>query len=693
MNIRFKQSVMILAIMIFGLSCGKDPETQQESALSTSVPTLTFEHTGGVQQLAVSSNTDWTVDKSGCVWVTPSVLAGSGDQTVSITAQANTGAHRSGKIRILAGDKTAEVTVTQYSAVLSFGEASVSGILKSNLPIGSGVVLIIPYSGGVGNESFTVSFTASDAGISPVTGHQVTLTEKAGEIAIPLTGTPVAAGEVTFTFTTTCTNPTTGAVLAIAPLVTVIEQGATLALGDLSLTGNLLRTKTVKNMQLSLPYTDALGIESFNLSVAISGTGAPGIIADALVQVNIDEPGAGVITIPLSGIPTVEGQVSFTVTGDAASATFTLNAAVIEKTVTKTVTDDGNLYYNGAFVISGVMPDPRGSDALASGTGSTFFNPHRNNLKEHDGPYEYMQFLALEDINFAATPYSVIVCRVNKGASTPGPTDKGWLAGGAGTTGVTAATRTYKFNLTVGTVVKGEFFYVGGTSKALTGYRDDAASNVSWPHVSVGLISMQNSKWIRTIPYNDADVTGDDGIGGTISGLFQNISGTTPLGFDGIAVFEGTTVEKNTVPMDAVFFGQNNDHAYNEASPDKYFTVPLNDWYDPTKGYYGQGDNTKLLDAYASGAADRSEFHKFGGELGIDNANTKVWITKRETTCLVLADPGLFIGAPSPAFGEGDKWDPAKESDPNPYLTGYTKRLATLADIEAGADVTKITDQ
>ena len=88
--------------------------------------------------------------------------------------------------------------------------------------------------------------------------------------------------------------------------------------------------------------------------------------------------------------------------------------------------------FRSAIVITGMLADAKGSDT--------------NN--------EYIQFMALEEIDFAQTPYCVIACRNNKVNA------KGWVQG---------SYVTYKFNLTSGRAAKGTFFYVGGVNKRLNG--------------------------------------------------------------------------------------------------------------------------------------------------------------------------------------------------------------------------------
>jgi hypothetical protein len=87
---------------------------------------------------------------------------------------------------------------------------------------------------------------------------------------------------------------------------------------------------------------------------------------------------------------------------------------------------------------------------------------------------------------------------------------------------------------------------------------------------------------------------------------------------------------------------------------------------------------------------------KFGGKLGIDG-NNKIWLETRATTCISLGDPGMYIGSPSNATPEEYRYDPDRESEANPHFPGdsrYTRRLATIADIETFGDgITAIVDQ
>lgn len=312
------------------------------------------------------------------------------------------------------------------------------------------------------------------------------------------------------------------------------------------------------------------------------------------------------------------------------------------------------------IIITGVMYDPKGNDAETPGTTSGY--PSGAPAK---GGFEYIQFLATEDIDFSVTPYSVITC-VNPGAVPP---TAGWATGGA---------KTYKFNLTSGTAAKGTYFYVGGPEKCIAGY---------WSSTRTADISSSN--WIKTIAYSGT--TGDDGIGNATTGLMANNG--NPVG---VAVFEGTAVTEVSVPMDAVFWGTTTtmtssavNGTYSAGPPILGYRVPLatqnNDLYQATvaspflavapnkKQLLGQ-ENTTLTAAEVTGTlaadntktTDKSRFLILGGVY--DDVNG-VWLTTRTASykhkCLY--------------------WD----YDSSGTITAADAAYPQLSDIE-GADATKL---
>jgi len=234
------------------------------------------------------------------------------------------------------------------------------------------------------------------------------------------------------------------------------------------------------------------------------------------------------------------------------------------------------------IVISGFMNDAGGSD---------------NN-------YEYIQFMATRDINFATTPFSVVTCN-NAGTATPtGVPANGWATGGA---------RTYKFNLTSGFAAKGTYFYVGNSNRLING---------------AGSTSMSTSNWIRSFNYGN---TAGDGFGNATTNLLANSGNAF-----GIAVFRGTTVTRDTKPIDVMFTGANGS-IYSAGPPEVGYRIANTDYYDErnpitlvTQPFYRSGSNTLNLQ-YGSGAS--GFFVMLGGKI---NPNLGRWTSARVQTVIPM---------------------------------------------------------
>lgn len=229
-----------------------------------------------------------------------------------------------------------------------------------------------------------------------------------------------------------------------------------------------------------------------------------------------------------------------------------------------------------AIIISGFMSDVRGGD----------------------GNYEYVQLFAVRDINFAVTPYSVVVTN-NAGASNPtGFPQNGWGTGGQ---------RTFKFNLTTGTAAKGTFFYVGGSAKMING-----ASSTS----------MATSNWIRSFNYVTTD---GDGFGNRTSGLFANSGNAS-----GVAVFNGIVVDSSKTPIDVVMVGSGGN-LYSAGPPTVGYKIADNDLYKTIdlitlkpQRYYRSGTNTNF---FPYSLADQGYFNQLGGKY---NTTMGRWTEQRQ---------------------------------------------------------------
>ena len=267
-----------------------------------------------------------------------------------------------------------------------------------------------------------------------------------------------------------------------------------------------------------------------------------------------------------------------------------------------------------AIVISGYIGDVEGTDL--------------------DG--EYMQFLATRDIDFSATPFSVVVHNTSSGYQPTGVPLLGWATGG------TSGRRSYKFDLTSGTVSKGEYFYVGNSAKLING---------------VGSNSIAEGKWI--VSRKTGEIPGD-GVGGKSTDLFLN--GTSAF-TDGIAVFQGTTVTENTVPIDVIITGRNG--AILNVDQEAGLRITNTDWYDiinpvtlEEQPYYKQGSNTINLTRPAPAGA--GWFYKLGGEY---NTRLGRWVKARSQRTIDLS-PTSTIQELEQEFplaeGENEGWLPTK---------------------------------
>lgn len=182
--------------------------------------------------------------------------------------------------------------------------------------------------------------------------------------------------------------------------------------------------------------------------------------------------------------------------------------------------------------------------------------------KGGDGGYEYVQMLATTDINFTATPYSIVFSSNPGTAISATPLDAGWATGGQ---------RTIKWNITSGSVQKGKFFYFcfQGTS----GVPRINGSGGTYPFPATANIYQKNYATSGTN-------AGDGGLVRTsafgTSGPWAN-SGNTA----GVALFKGTTVTEATTPEDVLFIATGGGAGiYDDTkSPILGYRICNNDWY------------------------------------------------------------------------------------------------------------------
>nr|WP_121269407.1 DUF5689 domain-containing protein [Pedobacter schmidteae] len=198
------------------------------------------------------------------------------------------------------------------------------------------------------------------------------------------------------------------------------------------------------------------------------------------------------------------------------------------------------------IIITGFINDPVGSDTNA----------------------EYIQCRATTAINFATTKFTIVTTN-NANASVPigAPVD-GWATG---------QVRTYKLELTSGTVARGEIFYVGASNKLING---------------PGSTSIATAKWIRSAAYNAASPffnSTNTTRGNSTTNLLANSGNAF-----GMAVFRGISIDKNTVPIDVVF-------VHNTGS-----------LYDGTKGLGYRIGNTDVYDVIDHNSYKATPFYLSG---------------------------------------------------------------------------------
>ncbi|MBR6423411.1 MAG: DNA/RNA non-specific endonuclease [Bacteroidales bacterium] len=100
-----------LVAMVFCLTGCPSPEPEKQT-ITVSPSTLSFTDEGGTGTITVTSNGSWAVQVEGG-WVNLSMYAGSGNGSVVVTAEANPGEARTGRLTFKTSDQVAVVELTQ----------------------------------------------------------------------------------------------------------------------------------------------------------------------------------------------------------------------------------------------------------------------------------------------------------------------------------------------------------------------------------------------------------------------------------------------------------------------------------------------------------------------------------------------------------------------------------------------------
>jgi len=227
-----------------------------------------------------------------------------------------------------------------------------------------------------------------------------------------------------------------------------------------------------------------------------------------------------------------------------------------------------------------------------------------SDVKGGDVNYEYIQFMATQDLDFSVTPYAVVTTN-NAGTSTPtGYPAKGWATGGL---------RTYKFNIRSGKAAKGTFFYVGGLYNTINGS---------------GSTDMSSSNWVKNLDYS---LNNGDGFGTKNGGLLANSGNAF-----GMAIFNDTNVTVNSTPVDAIFIG-GSGNLYTPGPPALGYRIPNNDFYDiknpitlESQPFYRAGSNTL---SFSYNTSDLGYFNQLGG---VYNPKLGRWMKNRSQNSFIL---------------------------------------------------------
>lgn len=303
---------------------------------------------------------------------------------------------------------------------------------------------------------------------------------------------------------------------------------------------------------------------------------------------------------------------------------FTIEDSGGKSNVVMTVEPPEEKPFLSPVIITGLMVDPAGWDQAVTGANVTW-DPSTI-IYQHDGSYEYVQFMALEDIDFSVTPYSVVFANSgpNKNNVMRSVNAAGWAQGG---------NVTYKLDLTEGKADKGEFFYVGGDAMRIAGFVKTC---------SYFSEKIDGANWIRVKNYPSE---AGDGFGNkTIYDLMDNAD-SPKAGenvADGVGIFRGTDVTAASVPVDAIFFGAKIDAAAYDPVSGFGYRVPENEFYSASNAstgeaqpFFGQGTNTFML---RDSAVDynTSEFIMLGGVFDTG----KVYSPRGATYKVLSACPG-----------------------------------------------------
>lgn len=109
----FLNMVTIMTVAVFSLCFTSCSDDEAEDQISVSSPSINFDENGGIQNISLSSNTNWTVYGAQS-WLTVSPMTGSGNGAITVSANENTEkTSRNCTLTLSAGNAIAIVVVSQ----------------------------------------------------------------------------------------------------------------------------------------------------------------------------------------------------------------------------------------------------------------------------------------------------------------------------------------------------------------------------------------------------------------------------------------------------------------------------------------------------------------------------------------------------------------------------------------------------
>jgi predicted extracellular nuclease len=222
------------------------------------------------------------------------------------------------------------------------------------------------------------------------------------------------------------------------------------------------------------------------------------------------------------------------------------------------------------------------------------------NPSGNDSPFEYVELIATQPIDFSVTPYAVVFS--NNGTANT----SGWIAGSA---------LTYGFSITSGSVSAGDVVYVGGSSMIPTGTK-------------LRMINTATAAGDRFGSANSGGVLGNGGANG-----------------DAVAVFNVNinSITNSTVPVDAIFFGTGIGSALVSGGSAGY-QLPVNDKYTGGKlqstSFFVSGDpaNDEIIKATGT-------FNTSSNTFTVPRTFSKTTTTTNGVSSITLETTGASITA------------------------------------------------